>query len=443
MSDTQHYRRSDEQAFLPAALEVRDTPPSPIGRAISWSLMLFFLLAVIWALIGRVDIVAVAQGRIIPSGHSKLIQPLESGRVIQIHVTEGQTVKAGERLIELDLTTTQAELARLRQEAAQLKQRQRRLQLLSEWIAAPKAHQDPVTAGLSSLESNLLQSQWREYREHLATLKSELARYRAERDTLEQQIAKLAATLPLISQRADDMQTLLKTNAVARHKVLEVEQERISAQHDLATQRSRRRELQQAVAEWQAKIRQARSEFQRQTLDQLSEITRQANAITQEIIKAQVRNYAQTLTAPVDGVVQQLAIHTIGAIVTPAQELMRIVPSAEQLEVEALIENKDIGFVEEGQRAEVKIDAFPFTKYGTIDAELTDISNDAVMDETKGLVFKARVVLEKTTIQVGKRLVRLTPGMSVTVEAKTGRRRLIEYFLAPLLKYKQESVRER
>ncbi len=129
-----------------------------------------------------------------------------------------------------------------------------------------------------------------------------------------------------------------------------------------------------------------------------------------EIIKAQVRNYAQTLTAPVDGVVQQLAIHTIGAIVTPAQELMRIVPSAEQLEVEALIENKDIGFVEEGQRAEVKIDAFPFTKYGTIDAELTDISNDAVMDETKGLVFKARVVLEKTTIQVGKRLVRLTPG---------------------------------
>ncbi|KRT54239.1 type I secretion membrane fusion protein, HlyD family [endosymbiont of Ridgeia piscesae] len=443
MSGKQQYRRSDEQVFLPAALEVCDTPPSPIGRAISWSLMLFFLLAVIWALIGRVDIVAVAQGRIIPSGHSKLIQPLESGRVILIHVQEGQVVKAGERLIELDPTTTQAELARLRQESEQLKQRKRRLQLLSEWIADPAKQQSRLDDRLSLLEASLLQSQWREHRERLATLNTELARHRAERDTLERQIDKLAATLPLIAQRADDMQTLLKTNAVARHRVLEVEQERISAQHDLATQRSRRKELQQAVAELQAKIRQARSEFQRQTLDQLSEITRQANAITQEIIKAQVRNRAQTLTAPVDGVVQQLAIHTIGAIVTPAQELMRIVPSSEQLEVEALIENRDIGFVEEGQPAEIKIDAFPFTKYGTIDAELTDISNDAVMDETKGLVFKARVLMEKTEIQVGKRLVKLTPGMSVTVEAKTGKRRLIEYFLAPLLKYKQESIRER
>jgi hemolysin D len=130
-------------------------------------------------------------------------------------------------------------------------------------------------------------------------------------------------------------------------------------------------------------------------------------------------------------------------VVTPAQELMVIVPDEETLEVEALFENKDIGFVEEGQQAEVKVDAFPFTKYGTIDGTLRDISNDAVMDEVKGLVFKTQVSLAKSIMQIDKRVVNLTPGMSVTVEVKTGTRRMIEYFLAPLLRYKQESIRER
>jgi hemolysin D len=141
--------------------------------------------------------------------------------------------------------------------------------------------------------------------------------------------------------------------------------------------------------------------------------------------------------------VQQLQIHTIGGVVTPAQELMLIVPDEESLEVEALLENKDIGFVEEGQQAEVKIDAFPFTKYGTIDGTLTDISNDAVVDEAKGLVFKTQVALNRSVMRIGKRQVKLTPGMSVVVEVKTGTRRVIEFFLAPLLRYKQESIRER
>jgi len=149
------------------------------------------------------------------------------------------------------------------------------------------------------------------------------------------------------------------------------------------------------------------------------------------------------LTAPVSGVVQQLAVHTIGGVVTPAQELMKIVPESESLEVEAWILNKDIGFVEEGQTAEVKIETFPFTKYGTLDAEVIDVSNDAITDEQKGLVYAGRVLLQKSTIRVGEKIVNLTPGMAVTVEIKTGTRRLIEFVLSPLLRYKQESLGER
>ena len=201
--------------------------------------------------------------------------------------------------------------------------------------------------------------------------------------------------------------------------------------------------MKQSEAELAAKIDHYRSQFRKQTTETLAEATQKLAAIRQEIVKAQVRTDAQILRAPVDGVIQQLAIHTIGGVVTPAQELMVIVPDEEALEVEALLENKDIGFVEEGQKAEVKIDAFPFTKYGTIDAELVDISNDAVVDDTKGLVFKTQVALARSFIQVDKRKVNLSPGMTVTVEVKTGKRRVIEFFIAPLLRYKQESIRER
>jgi len=444
--DPQTYQRSEEQAFLPAALEVRDTPPSPIGRAMLWTILGFFVLALLWASFGKVDIVAVAQGRIIPSGHSKVIQPLETGTIIRLHVKEGQSVKRGDILLELDPTASAAELERLQQEARELDQQIRRLERLQTQlqqgieVTAPIATEQPP---LTPLQERLFQSEWLEYREGRATLEQALHKSQAEAATLERQIEKLQATLPLIRERADDMQTLLKTNAVARHRVLEVQQEKLTAQHDLQTLRSQRQEHRQAEQELRARISHHQSQFHKQTLEALTTATQQRSTIAQEIIKARVITQAQTLRSPVDGVVQQLMVHTLGGVVTPAQELMRIVPAAETLEVEAMLENKDIGFVETGQKAEVKIDAFPFTKYGTIDAVLTDISNDAILDEVKGLVFKTQVSLQRTIIRIGKRNVRLTPGMSVTVEIKTGTRRLIEFFLAPLLRYKHESIRER
>jgi hemolysin D len=408
--------------------------------------MLFFILAALWAGFGEVDIVAVAQGKIIPSGHSKLIQPLETGVIRSLHVREGQQVEQSEVLVELDPTAIVADLQRLRQEAMELQQQIQRLQTLNERQLVQNKKGEPTASTqpeLSPLQTQLLQAQWVEYDEGLRTLHSELNKLQAQRATLEKQIGKLKATLPLIAERSDDMQSLLRTNAVARHRVLEVKQERLGAEHDLKTAISQRRELQEAEAELSAKIDHYQSQFRKQTIETLAESSQRLAAIQQEIVKAEVRTQAQILRAPVTGVVQQLQIHTIGGVVTPAQELMRIVPDEENLEVEALLENKDIGFVEVGQNVEVKIDAFPFTKYGTIDGTLVDISNDAVVDEVKGLVFKTQVALERSVMRIGKRKVQLTPGMSVTVEVKTGTRRVIEFFLAPLLRYKQESIRER
>lgn len=178
-------------------------------------------------------------------------------------------------------------------------------------------------------------------------------------------------------------------------------------------------------------------------LDKLHEAEQRVTDLTQELIKAESRGRFMTLTAPVDGVVQQLSVHTVGGVVTPAQPLLVIVPGDNPFEVEAFIQNKHIGFVNAGQEAEVKIETFPFTKYGTIPATIIQVSNDAIQDEKRGLIYAARVALSRATMAVEEKTVNLTSGMAVTVEIKTGKRRLIEYFLSPLLQYENESLRER
>ncbi|MGI9303854.1 MAG: HlyD family type I secretion periplasmic adaptor subunit, partial [Gammaproteobacteria bacterium] len=202
-------------------------------------------------------------------------------------------------------------------------------------------------------------------------------------------------------------------------------------------------ETKEAIKQAQAQKETVEAEFRKSILAEQAEIESRLSALRHERIKAETRTGLRQLRAPIGGVVQQLAVHTVGGVVTPAQALMVIVPSENRLEVEAYIQNKDIGFIEEAQAAEVKVDAFPFTKYGTIDAEIVNVSNDAVENENLGWVFLSRVAMNDSTILVGNRQVNLTPGMSVSVEVKTGKRRIIEFFLSPLLRYKQESIKER
>ncbi|MCB1869653.1 MAG: HlyD family type I secretion periplasmic adaptor subunit, partial [Gammaproteobacteria bacterium] len=261
--------------------------------------------------------------------------------------------------------------------------------------------------------------------------------------SLQQQILKLESTLPLVTRRAETLHKLTEKKFLGEVEFLEMEQERLEMHHDLATNRRRLTEIDAAIAEIEAQTEQLQRKFLGQVLLERQENEKRIEALDQERIKAETRSNAYRLSSPIDGVVQQLAVHTLGGIVTPAQQLMTIIPDEDVLEVEALVENKDIGFVKEGQNVEVKIDAFPFTKYGVIDAVLSDLSNDAVTDEVRGLVYKAKVILKETRIRVDGKWVNLSPGMTVTAEVKTGTRRLIEFFLSPLLRYRQESIRER
>jgi membrane fusion protein, hemolysin D len=461
-------RRSEsELAFLPAALEIVETPPSPIGRAIGITVIALFCLALAWASFGTVDIVATATGKIIPTGRTKVIQPFETGVVRAIHVRDGQSVKAGDLLIELDPTMSGAELGHLKSDLVSADLEVARLRAELSGNANPlDAFNPPEGAPATLIEMNrqFLISQTAEQRAKLAAIDGQLSQKEAERATTAATITKIGATIPLLQQRVDVRKYLADKEYGSKLQYLTEMQDLVGLQQELLVQKSHIHEAESAVKALSETRLQTIAEYRRGRFDELAKAEQKSAGFAQDVIKAEQRTKLLALTAPVDGVVQQLAVHTVGGVVTPAQALLAVVPLDSHLEIEAMVSNRDIGFVHTGQAAEVKVDTFSFTRYGLLHGEVINVSQDAITrdkpqdksnDKTPGsettssepkgqeMNYAARVSLDRTQMQVDDKLVNLSPGMAVTVEIKTGTRRIISYLMSPLLRYKQEMLRER
>lgn len=445
LGESQRYRQLRE--FLPAALEVQQNPPSTTARILGWALLVFTIIALLWATFGQVNIVATAEGKIIPSGQIKQIQPLEKGVIKTLYVEEGQFVKQGEPLIELEQTLTAADQNSIAQERLATELELVRLRTLQIWLQQDAKGELPSWPLAESSQLLLYQQQleqsWLQYRAEQRLLQSTLQTRQAEWQQSQSVIQKLEQTLPLVTKRATALKTLLDKNVASEMDWLQLEEQRIQIVQDLAAEQSNAKKLQAAIREVEQQRNVQRAQAMAQNLAALTESQRRLSSLQEQFKKASDLNAKQILYAPVDGTVKQLAMNTIGGVVTEAQVLMEIVPKDETLIVEAWLPNKDIGFVSEGQEAEIKIHTFPFTKYGVIDAEVLSISTDAIADENLGLIYKMKLKMAKNTLWVDERQVSLIPGMAVTAEVQTGNRRIIEYVSAPLLRYKQESVRER
>jgi hemolysin D len=449
----------EELQFLPAALEIVQTPPSPIGRTIGATIIAAFCLAIGWASIGKIDIVASAGGKVVPTGRTKVIQPFEAGVVRAIKVRDGQHVKAGETLIELDSTMNSAERDHLRNDLLSARLEVARLEAtLAD--DPERAFEAPAgaSAALVSLQRRYLASQIAEYQAKLSALDRQRAQKVAETATITATIAKLNASQPLIQQRVAIRHSL--SGFGTRLNYLELVQLLTENQEDLKVQGAHLKESEASIATIDETRKQTAEEYRRMRYGELAEAERKAAGLAEDLVKAEERTRLQLLKAPVDGTVQQLAIHTVGGVVTPAQGLLVLVPEDSHLEIEAMVANRDIGFVHEGQPVEIKVDTFNFTRYGLLRGRVVSVSTDAIShdgssdksgdragegsnDKGSGPFYAARVSLERTSMQIDDRLVNLASGMSVTAEIHTGQRRLISYLLSPLAKYSHESLRER
>jgi len=441
--------------FMPAALSVQATPPNPLARWLAFALTLMLILGIAWACIGTVNIVVSADGKILPTQRVQYVQPYEKSTVSKIYVKDGELVKKGQALVELNSISVAADLNRIQSDLYSgerklwVKQTFRELVLERSGNTAIEMQPRLVSAQWYQTSVDHLQDQdllvgyWRQYQASLQGLKEAMARVKIEQQMNATLIAKMNETVPLTATRFERLSTLYKYNGVSEMELMNLQQEFTEAKYSLQLEQERKQQLSASYAEAVQRIAALTAQTNSQLLDEIIALSQQKGAFIEELTKIQERLQRYTLTSPVDGVVQNLVINTLGGVVTDAEKLMTIVPEGDAVEVEAFIANQDIGFVHQGMSTEVKIHTLPFTKYGIVEADILSISSDAILDEQRGLVFSMLLKLKKSSLYAEGREVDFKPGMAVTAEIQTGDRRLIEFFLSPLMRMKMESLRER
>lgn len=417
--------------FLPSALEIEATPPSPLKRAVIWIIFFITFGVIGWSYFGKVDEVAVARGKVIPDGRVKVIQPLEPGVIRNIHVREGQRVAEGELLIELDPTIKGADVVSTSRVLAINQAERTRLE---------RELRGTQSAGSSPVQRELKEARDAEFSAREDALRLVVTQRENALRASEAILTKLDRTYPLVKEQERSIRTLYDQGVMSRNDLLEKQKEYHAAEQELEAQKKIVQQSRESLEEARRNLEALRRERQRTILTDIVERDKNISALEGEVTKARKMVEMERLVSPVTGTVHGLASYTIGGVVTEAQPVVTIVPDGTPLVVEAQALNKDIGFLRVGQDAEVKLDTFPFQKYGTIKGKVISISPDAFDDEKLGPVYKVRVSLEKTRILVNGRQTLISPGMTVAAEVKTGKKRIIEFFLSPVIKYAKESL---
>lgn len=418
---------ANEAEFLPAALAIQEKPISPTLRLIAWVLLLFALFAFLWALLGRMDIIVHAEGKVVLTERTKSIASVETARLTELYVSDGQTVKAGDLLFKLDTRIAEADHEKAQNEWEQAVLIIARNEALLEALDSGRAPRLKSRAAINEAElTTVEEDDWQTAQLHvMAQYQNINAQLRALDDGLRMQ----NRMLPIAKEQERRYRTLAQSRDVAQ----DAWQEKVQAVFSIEAK----------VADTQNQRSVLMTQTRQEAIGEIAQARRSADIFMQETVRAAASSSLLSVTSPVDGTVQQLQIHTIGGVVPAAQPLMQIVPSQGPVEVEAFMENKDIGFIHEGQTVAIKVQTFEFTKYGTVPARVLSISRDAIQEEKRGLLYVVRIALEKDTLRVNGREVPITPGMVVTADIKTGNRRVIDYVLGPLLQYSDESFKER
>lgn len=440
-------QRSDEQyEFLPSYLELMERPPSSTARIVAFIISMLVLLSLIWAYFGQLDIHATATGRLVLSSRSQLIQSYETSEIVEILVHNGQHVEAGDKLLILNIVGSTQEIRRSQEQQSfqQLELARYRALLSDDPIQALVIPED-TEESVALRTIAYLASTWQEHQAILTKIDTELATNQYEQIAIQTSLDGLKKLQHNIDKRLISTRKLASYNFVSKSELLTKEKEALDVELSISSKQSELKVLQARANTLQENKASYIAQKRREWHDNLNKAESALLIAEQELAKAQDRGRLQILRAPLSGVVQQLAVHTAGGIVQSAQTLMMIAPHNAPQQAEIDITNKDIGFVRPGQSVTVKIEAFPYSRYGTIDGKILSLSRDSVERNKQSnpeLIFPAQIELVQNYITINDKEVILTPGMTITAEIKVGKRRVIDYLLSPVREYKAEAWRE-
>jgi hemolysin D len=436
--------------FAPDLLAIQEQPPARLPRTVGYVTGGLFLLLLAWASFGKLDIVAGAEGRLVPRNYSRVLQPAEAGVVREVLVRDGDAVRAGQVLLRMDATTAAADLGTLQADAALKALGLRRID--AELQGRPFLPQAGDPPEVSSQVLAQYRARRQSYLDSLAQEQANLQRAQNELAAANQQLAKLQATVPLYRQSAQSYEKLVKEGFVSELGANDKVRERIEKEQELKSQEATLAALASAVEQSRSKLAQIKSGYESQLLTERVELQGQQQKTAGELQKQAYRSGLLELRAPEDGTVKDMATYTPGAVVQPGAVLLNVVPRNEPLFAEVAVHNEDVGFVAPGQRAKVKLQAYPFQKYGMLEGTVEVVGADSSANDPQKATaqgqnpqsYKALVRLSRQEFKAPDgEVLRLAPGMVVQAEIHQGRRTVLEYLLSPVQKVASEAARER
>lgn len=425
--------------FLPGALLIQDSPPHPLAKVTSRIILSMFALAVGWAVLGQVDIVARAEGKLTPIGQVKSIQSMAGGEVTAIHIKEGDLVLPNQLLMKLDDSLIKIDESLI---VARLEKNQREKRRVENFHLFLLGEKGPVD-GIVKHQRRLLVEEKHGYNSKIQQLNEQLNIRHNEMQLAEVTLTNAETAKPILQEQLESAKKLLKKSLIDKQTVQNLDLKLIELASQIKGAKIAMSQASAAIKAIKNQIEGVKAETLSITLKELLRLEDENRELNKQLNKIREERKQFDIRSPIAGKVTNLEVTTIGGVITPSQNLMSIVPTDQPLNAEAWLENKDIGFVHVGQMAEIKVHAFPFTKYGVIDAVVTNISANSEEDRNGQLVYKAELELAANELIINGANTPLAAGMTVSTEMKTGKRTLIEYLLTPLLRAKEDSVEER
>jgi len=420
---------NDSYEFKPLLSEIEESPVSPLGRFTFWTVVSLIIITIFWLVIGKIDIVITARGIVIPDGEAKIIQPLETGVVKEILVKEGDCVKQGDLLVLIDTMATDAQLKTVKENLKTSKNEAERLK--SQGLNRKYNSKDEIQRNL--------------YNESLKALNNLIGAKNQEIKQIERQIDSALAQKRDYEnqfQSAVDREKRLSNvkDIVAYNDFKEAQDKTIGLKESVNRANAEVKRLQAQKRQIQNEIIQLKADFKAQKLENLTETNKRIKELEANKEQIEFSNINQKIIAPVDGFIDKLMIHTIGGVVTPAQELIALTPVDAPVLIKATVLNKDIGFVKIGMPVSIKIDTYDFQKYGLLHGKVKLISQNSIEDEDLGPVYEIYITPNEDKIMIDDKMQKISTGMTLSAEIEIGKRRIIEFFIYPLVKYMDEGV---
>lgn len=448
-SQLQAYRRAElaEQDFSPSILILQREPPSPLPRVVLWTVILLVVAVAVWAVFGSLDVVATAEGRLVPASQIRIVQPVEGGAVAELLVREGDSVRAGQVVARMDVLAAEADARTVAAEHALKRLQLRRIEAELSGRSLARSAEDPQSL-FAQVEAQR-DARVRAYENSLAEERAAIARARREMQAAAETRGKLAAALPHLREQERAFEQLARDGFAGKLMQQQRTRERIEAEQDVRAQEHKVEGARAAIEQSERRMAQLTANYHAQLRSERVETENQATRLAQESDKLAHRRRVAELRAPADGTIKELATHTPGSVLAPGSVLMTLVPKDEKLVAEVWLQNHDAGFVRAGQAARLKFAAYPFQKYGMVDGRVLRISADAserpLADRARpaGFAYRAMVELDAPELRSGQGRHPLLPGMQLTAEVRISERSVLEYLLSPIQKVAHEAGRER